>query len=122
MCQKASHRPAACWEWGEWERACSENVDLASVKFMMDNFKKCPQARTGGGTLYFLALLHSLLRGDTNETAPFYPRHFLCLGQSKATAVHPSFPPLPCLTVLNLSLTSLLLLLLLICRTVLQLH
>jgi hypothetical protein len=48
MCLKGAHRPSACWEWGEWERACSENVDLASVKFMMDNFKKCPQVGVAG--------------------------------------------------------------------------
>ena len=42
-CLKGDHRPSACWEWDAWQKACAENVDIASVKFMMDNFKKCPK-------------------------------------------------------------------------------
>jgi hypothetical protein len=47
MCSKEQHRPAACWEWDVWQKSCAENVDIASVKFMMEKFKKCPQVCVG---------------------------------------------------------------------------
>lgn len=43
LCLKAGHRPASCWEMEAWEKSCAENVDDASVKFMMEHFKKCPK-------------------------------------------------------------------------------
>lgn len=43
LCLEPGHRPALCKEVKEWTASCDANVDVASVKYMLDNFKKCPK-------------------------------------------------------------------------------